>query len=128
MEAVAKNNKPYILECHGVFPFVSRSAFIRYTMVEGSPVVDPNAKHEYVYIIGLGGESSTKDYNGLSFLEPKINGHYVCLDMDGNTRGDHTTEIIPAIPPEAADTMPQIIKEIRENIPTDEQNFYHPPT
>lgn len=116
MEAVAKPLRPLIFECHGEFPFITRSAFIRYSMVEGEPVVHPNDKHEYIYIIGIGGNPINKDYNGLVFLEPKTNGNYACVDMDGNVRFDLTTEIIPAIPPEAADTMPQIVREIRENL------------
>jgi len=103
----ARNLPAHIIETHGEFPFIKR---LRDIVINGDP-----RHNQYFYVIGLGGDKElTRDYKGLDFLHPKINGSFTCIDQSGNSRTDHTSEVIPALPPEAADNMPEIQREIQD--------------
>ncbi len=102
------NNQPLIIETHGEWPLVKRPLDIRYYGARAG-------EHEYYYLVGVGGERIEHPQDDGKVLEEFINGRYYIMDKNGAVRGDHTSFVIPPIPPEAADTMPQIVKEIEKH-------------
>lgn len=105
-EVIAKSLPPMIYETHGEFPFITRRLDIRYR--------GPRAgEHEYYYVMGVGGELVEA---GENIPRHFINGNFSIVDQKGAIRNDHTSEVVPVLPPEAADTMPQVIEEIAKHV------------
>ncbi len=102
------NNQPLIIETHGEWPLVKRPLDIRYYGARAG-------EHEYYYLVGVGGERIEHPQDDGKVNIEFINGRYSIMDKNGAVRNDHTSFVIPPIPPEAADTMPQIVKEIEEH-------------
>ena len=97
-------NQPLIVETHGEWPLIKRPFDIRY--------YGPRAgEHEYYYLAGVGGKRIEHEVDGKILVE-FVNGRYSIMDRFGAIRSDHTSFVIPPIPPEAADGMSQIIEEI----------------
>lgn len=109
VEVISKKLGVKIIELHGKWPFITRRLDIRYYGARAG-------EHEYYYVIGrLSGKEADiikhRQDDG-KFLIEHINGSFDIIDKQGNTRNDTTSEVIPPIPPEAADDMEQIKREI----------------
>ena len=108
-EAISKNLPAVIMECHGKFPFITRMLDIRYYGPR-------QGQHEYYYVMGLmSGDIIEYPQDDGKVLIEHINGMFFVTDMNGNTRFDTTSNVIPALPPENGDTLVRVMEEIELN-------------
>lgn len=110
LEAISKPLPAKIIECHGEFPLIKRVIDINYGFNK-----EGDLELIYYYLIGLGGTPIEHIIDGKTLIE-YVGGQYSILDNYGNERSDNTSFVIPALPPEMADGMPHIKKEIEENL------------